>query len=78
MRNLARAVLLGAASFAPFAASAHPGPHRNEAAWVFVHAVTNADHLLVIGGAAALIGLIAANFLLAKSSDTVAPSADER
>ena len=51
MRTLTNLSLLAFASLAPTAAVAHPGPHRNEAAWLLVHALTHSDHLLVIAAA---------------------------
>jgi len=61
MLKLANLSLLAFASLAPTAALAHPGPHRNEAAWVLVHVLTHSDHLLVIAAAIA----VAAAFALA-------------
>lgn len=65
MRVHTKLGLLTLASLAPAAAFAHPGPHRNEAAWILVHALTHPDHLLVIGVAVAVVVALAAWLLLA-------------
>ncbi len=79
MRNLVKVVLAGVASVAPASAFAHPGPHRNEAVWSLLHAVTNADHRLVIGvGAAVLAAAIAAILLSEKAGDARGSSSNGR
>lgn len=78
MRNLARNVLVVAASLAPASAFAHPGPHRNEAAWMLLHAVTNADHLLLIGAGGAFLVSIAAVLLAATFDRIAVASVDAR
>ncbi|HXY59299.1 MAG TPA: hypothetical protein VEH76_12040 [Methylocystis sp.] len=65
MRNLTGLSLLAFASLAPTAALAHPGPHRNEAAWLLVHALTHSDHLLVIVAAIAVALALAVAALFA-------------
>jgi len=65
MRNLTGLSLLAIASLAPTAALAHPGPHRNEAAWLLVHFLTHSDHLLVIFAAVAVALALAVAALFA-------------
>jgi hydrogenase/urease accessory protein HupE len=79
MRNLTGNVVVVAASLAPLSASAHPGPHRDEMAWVLVHALTNADHSLVIGAGLALAAWIAMTIvLLARPERAAVTSRDKR
>jgi hydrogenase/urease accessory protein HupE len=70
MRYLARNVLAAGAWLSPISAFAHSGAHRNEMAWSLVHAVTNADHMLVIGSGAALLAWTATVLLASKSERT--------
>jgi len=64
MRRLTKLPFIAIASLAPATAFAHPGPHRDDAAWTLLHLLSNPDHWLVIGagvaialGSAALLAL---------------------
>jgi len=54
MRHGLREILAISALFVPASAQAHPGPHRAELLWGLAHAVTQMDHLAVMGVGAAL------------------------
>jgi|GEM_PF-3158450 hydrogenase/urease accessory protein HupE len=59
MRHGLREILAIGALCVPASAQAHPGPHRGELLWSLAHAVTQTDHLAVIGVGAALAVAIA-------------------
>ncbi len=66
MRHGLRKFLAVSALFVPASAQAHPGPHREELLWSFVHAVTQMDHLAVMAAMGAGATLAVAWPLAAK------------